>query len=139
MAHENLNRDQHIETSSDRSFGLVFAGMFCLIGGLPLLHGGAVRWWAVGLAAIFALIALVRPAMLSGLNRLWSKLGVLMGKVISPIALGILFYAVITPLGAVMRFRGKDSLRLKFDPEANSYWIPRDPPGPSPDSMTQQF
>jgi hypothetical protein len=90
-------------------------------------------------ASVFALLALVKPALLAGLNRLWMKLGVLLGKVVSPIALGILFYGVFTPLGAVIRITGKDPLRLKFDPDAKSYWIPREPPGPPPGSMTNQF
>jgi Saxitoxin biosynthesis operon protein SxtJ len=139
MSHENLNREEHIEGSSDRSFGLVFAGVFIAIAVLPLFHGESVRWWAAGVAIVFALVALVKPALLAGLNRFWIKLGILLGKVISPIALGILFYAVITPFGLVIRLTGKDPLRLKFAPDADSYWIPRDPPGPTPDSMNNQF
>lgn len=139
MAHEDLNRDQHVEGSSDRDFGLVFAVMFMVIAGWPLLHGEALRWWSVAVAAVFALVALVKPALLAGLNRLWIKIGVLLGKVVSPIALGILFYGVFTPIGAVIRFSGKDPLRLKFDPDADSYWIPREPPGPPHGSMTNQF
>lgn len=139
MAHEDLNRGQHIEGSSDRSFGLVFAAVFLVIAGMPLLHGESIRWWSVGVSAVFALVALVKPALLAGLNRLWIKLGVLLGKVVSPIALGILFYIVITPIGLVIRLAGKDPLRLKFDPGAASYWIPREPPGPPPGSMNNQF
>jgi len=139
MAHEDLNRDQHVEGSSDRSFGLVFAAVFLVIAGIPLFHGEAIRWWSAGMAAVFALVALVKPALLSGLNRLWMKLGILLGKVVSPIALGILFYIVITPIGAMIRLGGKDPLRLKFDPDAESYWIPREPPGPPPGSMNNQF
>ena len=139
MAHEDLSRNQHVEGSSDRAFGLVFTGVFFVIAVWPLFHGEALRWWASGLAAVFALAALVKPALLAGLNRLWIKLGVLLGKVVSPIALGILFYGVFTPLGALIRLTGKDPLRLKFDPDADSYWIPRKPPGPPPDSMTNQF
>jgi hypothetical protein len=66
-------------------------------------------------------------------------LGLLMAKVVSPIALGILFYLVFMPVGLVMRLSGKDPLRLKFDPAAKSYWIDREPPGPPPNSMTNQF
>lgn len=139
MAHEDLNRDQHVEGSSDRSFGLVFAAVFLVIAGMPLFHGEALRWWSVGAAAAFALVALAKPALLAGLNRLWMKLGVLLGKVVSPIALGILFYVVITPIGVVIRLTGKDPLRLKFDPDTDSYWIPREPPGPPPGSMNNQF
>jgi len=81
----------------------------------------------------------VKPALLAGLNRLWIKLGVLLGKVVGPIALGVLFFGVLTPLGAVMRLTGKDPLRRKHDPRAASYWMPREPPGPPPDSMINQF
>jgi hypothetical protein len=139
MAHEDLTREQQVEGSSDRAFGLLFACAFLLIAGWPMFAGEAPRWWASGVAVGFALVALVKPALLRGLNRQWTKLGALLGKVVSPIALGVLFYGVITPLGAVMRFSGKDPLRLKFDTRADSYWIRREPPGPPPDSMTNQF
>jgi len=139
MTHEDLNRDEQTEGSSDRVFGLVFAVMFLIFACWPLFHGETLRWWSAGVASVFALAALVKPVLLAGLNRLWMKLGVLLGKVVSPIALGILFYVVLTPIGAVMRLAGKDPLRLKIDPAADSYWIPRKPPGPPPDSMTNQF
>jgi hypothetical protein len=139
MAHEDLNRIQAVEASSDRAFGLVFAAVFLVIAGWPLFYGEALRWWAVGIAAAFAAIALLKPSLLAGLNRQWIKLGLLLGKIVSPIALGILFYCVVAPIGLVMRLSGKDPLRLKLDPGAKSYWIPRKPPGPPPDSMTNQF
>ena len=139
MAHEDLTRDQQVEGSSDRSFGLVFAIAFLLIGAWPLFHGAMPRWWAGAIATVFALVAVVRPALLSGLNRLWITLGILLAKVVSPLALGILFYGVLTPIGAVMRFLGKDPLRLKHDAATASYWIERKPPGPPPNSMTNQF
>ena len=139
MAHEDLTREQYVEGSSDRSFGLVFAAVFVLIALGPLRHGHAPRWWASALAGVFALVALAKPVLLSRLNRLWIKLGLLLGKVVSPIALGILFYGVVTPLAVVIRLTGKDPLRLKLDPAAESYWIVRKPPGPPPDSMTNQF
>jgi hypothetical protein len=84
-------------------------------------------------------IALTNPTLLASLNRLWIKLGVLLGKLVSPIALGVLFYGVLVPIGVVMRLTGKDPLRLKRDTGAASYWISRTPPGPPPDSMTNQF
>ncbi len=139
MAHEDLSREQQVEGSSDRSFGLVFASMFLVVACWPLFHQELPRWWALGIAVVFAIIAIWKPALLAVPNRLWTKLGVLLGKVVSPIALGILFYGVITPIGAVMRLAGKDALRLKLDSSADSYWIPRKPPGPPPDSMTNQF
>lgn len=139
MAHEDWSRDQQVEGSSDRSFGVVFAVVFFLIAAWPLLHGATPRWWALGVAAVFALLAGMRPTLLAGLNRLWIKLGVLLGKLVSPVALGVLFYGVLVPIGVMMRLAGKDPLRLKRDSDADSYWIPRKPPGPPPDSMTNQF
>jgi len=139
MAHEDLHREQHVEGSSDRAFGIVFAVVFVLIGIWPLLSGSAVRWWALGVALAFALTAAIRPALLAPMNRAWMRLGLFLGKVISPIALGILFFLVLVPIGLVMRVVGKDPLRLKRDAGAPSYWISRTPPGPPPDSMKNQF
>ncbi len=139
MAHENLTREEHIQGSSDRTFGFVFATLFIIIACWPLFFDGAIRWWSIAIAAMFTLAALIKPTLLSRMNRLWMKFGILLGKVVSPIALGILFYLVITPTGVMMRLTGKDPLRLKFDPAADSYWIPREPPGPQPGSMNNQF
>ena len=139
MAHEDLKREHVVEGSSDRSLGFVFAAVFAVIACWPLFFGGALHWWAVAVAAVFALLAMLKPALLAGLNRQWLKLGILLGKVVSPIALGVLFYGVITPIGFALRLAGKDPLRLKFDRGADTYWIRREPPGPPPDSMTNQF
>jgi Saxitoxin biosynthesis operon protein SxtJ len=139
MSHEDLSREQQVEGSSDRAFGLVFAAVFLLIAIWPLFYRETPRWWSAGVAALFAVIALSKPALLAYPNRQWTKLGVLLGKVVSPIALGILFYGVITPIGIAMRLAGKDPLRLKLGPGPGSYWILRKPPGPPPDSMTNQF
>ncbi len=139
MSHEDLSREDEVEGSSDRSFGFVFAAVFLIIAAWPLLNSGTPRWWSVGVAAAFALVAIVKPALLAGANKLWMKFGLLLAKVVSPIALGILFYLVFMPIGLLMRVSGKDPLRLKFDPAATSYWIPREPPGPPPTSMTNQF
>ena len=139
MAHENLHRDDHVEGSSERVFGLTFAGLFFVIACWPLFRGEPLLWWAIGVAAVFALIAMSKPSLLTGPNKVWIKLGVFLGKVVSPISLGVLFYLVFTPLGVAMRLMGKDSLRLKFDPDAQTYWVERIPPGPPSDSMTNQF
>jgi hypothetical protein len=139
MAHEDLTREEPVEGSSDRSFGLVFAAVFLLIAAWPMLDGRALRWWAAPISAAFALLAVAKPSLLAVPNRWWTKFGLLLGKMVGPIALGVLFYGVFTPLGAVMRLTGKDPLRLEFDDKADSYWIPRDPPGPPPESMTNQF
>src|SRR5215470_10955922 len=139
MAHEDLAREQHVEGPSDRAFGLVVAAVFLLIALAPLRHGYAPHWWAFAVASVFILGALLKPVLLATLNRQWTKLGVLLGKVMSPIALGILFYGVLTPVAIIIRLTAKDPLRLKLDPAAGSYWILRKPPGPPPDSMSNQF
>ena len=139
MGHEDLSRTHIVKRSSDRNLGLVFAAVFTVIAGWPMLSGASPRWWALTVAVAFALIAAARPTLLSGLNRQWSKLGVVLARLVSPIALAILFYGFVTPLGVVMRLTGKDPLRLRRDAVAPSYWIPRQPPGPPPDSMGNQF
>ena len=139
MAHEDLTREEHVEGSSDRSFGFVFAAVFLIIAVWPLWHGAGLRWWSVGVAAAFAVAAVAVPRVLAVPNRLWMKFGLLLGKIISPIALGILFYLVFMPIGVLMRVLGKDPLKLKRDDAATSYWVNREPPGPPPTSMTNQF
>ena len=137
--HERLTDSQEIQGSSDRSFGVVMAIFFAIVGLWPLLSGGAPRWWSMALVAALAAIAIVRPALLAPLNRLWLKFGLLLNRIVSPLIMGLLFYGMVTPYALVMRLAGKDPLRLRFDPAAKSYWIERDPPGPAPESMKHQF
>ena len=139
--HEDFTRKEAVQGSSDRSFGFVMAAFFGLVALFPLLHGplSSIRWWALVLAAAFLAFALLWPAALRPLNRAWLRLGLLLSKVVSPVVLMILFYATVTPIGILMRWAGKDPLRLRRDAAAASYWIPREPPGPAPDSMKQQF
>jgi Saxitoxin biosynthesis operon protein SxtJ len=125
--------------SSDRSFGFVFAGVFALIGGWPLIHWAAPRWWALVLAAAFAVVALVRADLLHPLNRAWLAFGRLLHKVVSPLVMGLVFFVAVTPTGWLMRLRGKDMLSLKRRKDLDSYWIVRDGPPPAPESMKQQF
>lgn len=139
MSHENLNRKQEVQGSSNRSFGLVFTVFFLVAGLLPLLHGKPFRPWALAVSGVFLVLALALPSVLALPNRLWTRFGLVLHAIVSPIALGILFYGVVTPMGILMRLTGKDPMRLKFDAQAESYWIPRTPPGPEPGSMTNQF
>src|SRR5262249_42567848 len=128
-SHEFQARKEELKTSSDRSFGLVFAA-FCAIVATSSLYTGHHRWpWWLAAAAIFALLAYLRPGLLAPLNRLWTKLGLLLFTVISPIVLGIIFFACVAPLGWIMRLAGKDPLRLRYEPDAMTYWILRQPPG----------
>jgi hypothetical protein len=84
-------------------------------------------------------VAVVRPGLLAPLNRLWLRVGLLLQRVVNPVVMGAMFYGVITPFGLAMRAAGWDPLRKRFDPLAQSYWIERRPPGPPPDTMSNQF
>lgn len=137
--HEDFDRTEKVEGSSERTFGLVFAGLFAAVGLWPLLGGGGPRLWSLGIAALFLALATLRPAALRPLNRLWLRFGLLLHKVVNPLVLGLLFYATVTPTGLLMRLAGKDPLGRRFDPAASSYWVLRDPPGPAPETMKKQF
>jgi hypothetical protein len=137
--HEPLTRDEEIKGSSDRAFGVVFTVVFAIIGLWPLIGGGNPYIWALSIAGGFLVAALVYPSILAPLNRLWMKFGLLLHKITNPIIMGLVFFVTVTPIALIMRMRGKDPLNRKFDPEATSYWIERQPPGPAPDTMTQQF
>jgi hypothetical protein len=138
--HENLDKELDFKTSSDRSFGFVFAFVFFIVGIFPYFRNGSEPYiWGFITSAIFLLFAIAMPHRLAPLNSIWTKFGLLLQKVISPIVLGAMFFLVITPFGLVMRLMGKDLLRMKLDESTSSYWIPRSPPGPAPDSMKNQY
>lgn len=138
-SHENLSRQEEIKGSSNRSFGLVFAVVFILIALFPLLQGQAMRLWALGVSGALLVVAFLLPTLLTYPNHLWLRFGLLLNAIVSPVAMGVLFFLVITPTGLVMRWFGHDPLRLKFDTTASSYWIKREPPGPEPRSLTNQY
>jgi hypothetical protein len=139
MAHESFGRHEEVKGSSNRTLGLVFATVFLIIAVFPLFFGGALRWWSLAVAAAFAVVALVLPGVLTPLNRAWTRFGLLLHKIVSPIVLGFLFYIVVTPLGLLMRLLGKDPLRLRWDRRSSTYWIERKPPGPKPETLSDQF
>ena len=137
--HENLHRDAKVTGSSDRAFGLVFAAVFAIVGAWPMFRGGEPRPWAFALGACFLAAALARPAVLAPLNRVWFRVGMLLHRVTSPLVLGLIFFGAVAPTGLVMRLLRRRPLALEMDHAASSYWVPRDPPGPAPDTMTRQF
>jgi hypothetical protein len=137
--HEHLSSEITGLGASDRSFGLVMAGFFTLVGFWPLVHRRDWRPWSVAVGAAFALVALAWPSLLSPLNKLWMRLGLLLSRIINPLVLGAMYYLVITPVSLILRLAGKDPLRLRPDRQAASYWIARQPPGPAPETMSDQF
>jgi hypothetical protein len=138
-SHEVFSREETAVAGSDRTFGLVMAGALAAVTLLSGWHGGKLWPWTCGLAALFLASALLRPALLNPLNRAWLRFGLLLHKIVSPVVMALIFYGTVWPTGLVMRMLGKDLLRLKRQPDAGSYWIVRQPPGPAPESMRDQF
>src|SRR5579872_33881 len=136
--HESLARADDTRMGSERSFGFVIAGVLCVISAIRLWKGESILYPAIG-ALVFAASAMLVPQLLRPLNILWFRFGLLLHAVVTPIILGLMFYTTITPLGWLMRVLGKRPLALAFDPSRQSYWIHRTPPGPAPDSLTNQF
>jgi saxitoxin biosynthesis operon SxtJ-like protein len=137
--HENLDRELQHEGPSDRSFGLTFFAFFALVALLPLVKHRSPRVWAICLSGIFLLVAIASPHVLKPLNVLWAKVGLLLSRITNPVVTGLMFFLFFVPSSLILRLLGKDPLRLKFDRDAASYWIPRVPPGPTPESMRHQF
>ncbi|HEX3117383.1 MAG TPA: hypothetical protein VHQ48_18090 [Bradyrhizobium sp.] len=137
--HEVFSRDEKVVAGSDRSFGLVMAAGFTVLTLLNAWHAGRLWPWTGGLAALFLAAALLRPAALHPLNLVWLRFGLLLHGVVNPVVMALVFYGTVLPTGLVMRMLGKDLLRLKQQPDADSYWIVRAPPGPSPETMKDQF
>ena len=137
--HEDLSRTDTVVVGSDRNFGLTFAVILGVVALWPLWYGDMIRLWAGIPAALFLLAALIFPRLLSPLKMLWMRFGLLLHAIITPLVMGLIFYLAVTPTGLILRAMGKDPLRLKRDPDAKSYWILRDPPGPPPGSIRKQF
>jgi hypothetical protein len=126
-------------TSSDRAFGMTFA-VFCGVVALLQVRGNphaALAWTAAG--AVFLGVAFVRARWLHPLNVVWTKFGLLLHSIVNPLVLGVMYFGVLTPTALVMRLRGADPMRKHFEPESPSYWQPRRPPGPPPQSLEDQF
>jgi len=121
---------------SEKGFGVVFAIVFVLIGLYPLVHGGRVRLWALVAAFILLALAFLAPKALSVPNKLWFKLGMVLGAIIAPIVMALVYFTTVAPIGLIIRLTGKDLLREKLDKSAKSYWIERDQPV---GSMKDQF
>ena len=116
---------------SDRSFGWTFTGVFTLV--------AFFQPWVLALAALTALVTLIRSHWLAPFKRAWMKLGELLHHVVSPVVMGVIFYGVFTPVAYAMRAIGRDAMKRRFEPQLPSYWVRRDPPGPREDSFRDMF
>ena len=120
-----MTQTEEIKLGSNRSFGIVFFIVFLLISLYPLLNEGHLRIWSLIISFIFLILGLLNSKLLTPLNKIWFKFGILLGKLISPLVMGIIFFLVVTPIGLLMRMIGKDLLNLRFNTK-KSYWIEKD-------------
>jgi hypothetical protein len=136
--HETFERGE-VKPSSERSFGIVFAAVFGVIGCWPLIVGDYPRTWAVTLAMTFLAAAFLKPSLLKPLNLLWFRFGLLLHRFVGPIVMGAIFLIGVIPTALVMRWRGKDPLRIRPPKKGETNWVTRDRPVPSPEAMKHLF
>ena len=127
--------EKNIKLPSNRNFGIVFFIVFLIIALWPILKQNEIRIWSLIISFIFFVLGLINSKLLTPLNKLWFKFGILLGNIISPIVMGIVFFLVVTPTGLIMRFFRKDILKLKKN-SSDSYWINKDNTN---SSMRNQF
>ena len=130
-----MKNNKDVKISSNRSFGLVFFVFFLIIAVYPLATGENLKYWSAILSLIFLILGLLKSSILLPLNKLWFKFGLLLGSIISPIVMGIVFFIVITPISLIMKILGKDLLNLNKN-KNNTYWIEKT--GPK-STMKNQF
>jgi hypothetical protein len=123
---------------SNRSFGLLCIAVFALLGLWQAWEGGS-SWIWFGLAGTTGFVTVIAPGLLTPFNRTWMHFGLFLHKIVNPLVMGAIFFCVITPAGILMRIMGRDPLKRKYDRNEKTYWIPRQPPGPEPESLKQQF
>lgn len=139
QTHESFDRKHEVATSSERSFGLVFAAFFTIVAGFRMWHGHSDFPWWLGVAGALALLALFWTAPLAPLNRLWVRVGRLLHAIVNPLLMGLIFIITIVPMGFFLRLFGKDLLRLRRDPSATTYWIACNASASRPEAMKDQF
>ena len=114
-----------IKISSNRNFGLVFFIVFLIVSIWPLTYDEPVRIWFAIISSIFLILGLMNSKLLTPLNKLWFKFGMILGAIVSPVVMGVVFFLVVTPIGLIMKIMGKDILNKKYDKKKKTYWISR--------------
>ena len=137
--HEDLRRGEEHTGSSDRTLGLVFAAFFLILALAPVRTHRPVRLPALAVSIAFLAIALLRPGILHSLNRLWTALGLLLGRIVNPVVTAVLFYVVFTPMGLLLRLFGKVPIETAMSPELSTYWIRREPADQRAENMARLF
>lgn len=137
--HERFDNGEDIKIGSARAFGIIFSTIFAVIALWPMSRGSSINFWSAILSSFFLLTAIFNPGLLSPLNRLWFKLGMLLHKIVNPIVMGFLFFLTVTPIAIIFKLIGKDPLNRELDQKCKTYWIERDPNEFHRDSMKNQF
>lgn len=137
--HETVIHKHKVEPGSDRNFGLVVGGVLVAVACYLFWSGSVFAKWVAVPGFALCVLALVAPASLHLLNIGWTKLGLLLGRIITPIVMFLVYALTVVPIGLLLRLFGKDLLALKRIKEDGSYWINRTPPGPAPESLKDQF
>ncbi len=122
-----MNKDK-IKMSSNKSFGIVFFVFFLILSLYPLLNKEKLNLLFLIFSITFLILGLLNSKILTPLNKVWFKFGIILGKIISPIIMGIIFFLVVTPIGLIMKILGKDLLKLKYNKKDNTYWIEKNGP-----------
>ncbi len=117
-------KTDNIKIGSNKNFGIVFFIFFLLVSFFPLLQGGSIKIWSLVVSIIFLILGLLNSPLLTILNKAWFKFGILLGNLVSPIVLGIIFFTIVTPTSLIMKLLGKNLLDLKNN-NKKSYWIER--------------
>ena len=119
-------KQKEIKTGSNKSFGIVFFVIFIIIALWPLLKDENIRVWSIIVSITFLTLGLLNSKILTPLNKLWMRLGILLGSIVSPIVMGVVYFGVVTPIGLIMKLFGKDVLNLKLDKNKPTYWLKKD-------------
>ena len=131
-----MTANSKIKISSNRNFGLVFFVIFLIVALWPLKYEEDIRLWSLVISIIFFILGVINSKLLTPLNKLWFKFGILLGSIVSPIVMGVVYFAVVTPIGVLMRLLGKDLLKTTKTKSISTYWMKRDK---KQTSMKKQF
>ena len=119
--------DKNTKLPTNKNFGIVFSVIFLIISLFPLINDGSLRIWSLIVSTVFLFLGLINSKILTPLNKIWFKFGLLLGRIVSPVIIGVIFFLVVTPTALIMRLIGKDLLNLKFS-KHKSYWIEKTGP-----------
>ena len=122
-----MDKNSNLKIGSNKSFGIVFFIVFLIVGLYPLVNKEELRIWCLIISLFFLILGSINSKILTPLNKIWFKFGILLGKIVSPIIMGVIFFLVVTPIALIMRIVGKDLLNLKFNKD-KSYWIQKTGP-----------